>query len=60
MEGNCQVNGVVYKCDVARPLPEKVHLDLQRENQRAISITTNYYLNTRDTPRDTPSYIIWH
>ena len=60
MEGNCQVNGVDYKYDVTRPLPEKVYLDLQRENQRAISITTNYYLNTRDTPRDTPSYIIWH
>ena len=26
MEGNCQVNNVVYKCDVTRPLPKKVYL----------------------------------
>ena len=23
MEGNCQVNDVVYKCDVTRPFPKK-------------------------------------
>ena len=28
MEGNCQVNNVVYKCDVTRPLPNKVYLGL--------------------------------
>ena len=28
MEGNCQVNNVVYKCDVTRPLPKKVYLGL--------------------------------
>ena len=28
MEGNCLVNGVVYKCDVTRPLPKKVYLGL--------------------------------
>ena len=28
MEVNCQVNDVVYKRDVARPLPKKVHLGL--------------------------------
>ena len=28
MEGNCQVNDLVYKCDVARPLPKKVYLGL--------------------------------
>ena len=26
MEGNCQVNDVVYKCDVTRSLPKKVYL----------------------------------
>ena len=31
MEGNCQVDDIVYKCDVTRPLPKKV-LDLQRDN----------------------------
>ena len=23
MEGNCEVNDVVYKCDVTKPLPKK-------------------------------------
>ena len=40
MEGNCQVNDAVYKCDVTRSLPKKSILDLQRENGRAVSITT--------------------
>ena len=33
MEGKCQVNnvnGVVYKCDVTRPLPKKVYLGLAK------------------------------
>ena len=25
IEGNCQVNDVVYKCDITRPLPKKMH-----------------------------------
>ena len=50
LEGNCQVNNVVYKCDVTRPLPKKCILDLQRENGRAVSITIIYHLNTRDIP----------
>ena len=28
MEGNCQVNDVVYRCDVIRSLPKKVYLGL--------------------------------
>ena len=28
MERNCQINDVVYKCDVTRPLPQKVYLGL--------------------------------
>ena len=28
MEGNCQVNDVVCKCDVTRPLPKKGYLGL--------------------------------
>ena len=35
MEGNSQVNDVVYKCDIIRPLPKKCILNLQRENGRA-------------------------
>ena len=27
-KGNCEVNGVVYKCDVTRPLPKKVYFGL--------------------------------
>ena len=26
MEENCQVNDIVYKCDVARLLPKRVYL----------------------------------
>ena len=47
MEGSCQVNDVVYKCDATR---KTCILDLQRENGRAVSITTSYHLNTRDIP----------
>ena len=28
MEGNCQINNVIYKCDVTRPLSKKVYLGL--------------------------------
>ena len=51
LEGNYQVNDVVYRCDVERPLAKKkCILDLQRENGRAISVTTSHHLNTRDVP----------
>ena len=43
MEGKCQANDAVYKYDVTRPLLKKSILRLQRENGRAISITTNYH-----------------
>ena len=41
MEWNCQVNDVVYRCDVAWPLPKK---------GRTVSLTTSHDLNTRDIP----------
>ena len=44
MERNCQVNNIIYKCDITRPLPKKVYLGL--ENGRVISISTSYHLNT--------------
>ena len=47
MEGNGQVNDIVYKCDLTRPLLKKV-LDMQRENGRAFSIATSYHLIGRD------------
>ena len=35
MEGNCQVNNVVYKFDVTRPLPKKMFVGLaERERER--------------------------
>ena len=48
MEGNCPVNDVVDKCDVQDHCRKKCILNLQRENGRAVSITTSYQLNTRD------------
>ena len=53
MEGNCQGNDGVYKCDVTRTLPKKCTLD-QQKNGRAVSITTSYHLNKRDIPIGQP------
>ena len=50
VEGKCQIDDVVYKCDVTGPLLKKVYLNLQRENGRAVSLTTSYHLNTKDIP----------
>ena len=50
IEGSCQVNGVIYKCDVTRPLSKKCIFDLLRKNARTASITTSSHSNTRDTP----------
>ena len=62
MEGNCLVIDIVYKCDITRPLLKKAYLGLvERENGRAVSLTTSYHLNTRDIANMTrlPSYM-WH
>ena len=46
MEGNCQNNDVVCKCDVKRPLrKKKCIMNLQRDNDRAVFITIFYNLN---------------
>ena len=51
MEGNCQVNDVVYKWDVTRALPKKCIFDLKKENVRAVSTTASYNnLSTRNIP----------
>ena len=50
MEGNCQNNDIDYTCDLTKPLPKKRVLNLQRDNGRAVSITTSHYLNTRNLP----------
>ena len=59
MEGNCQINDVVYNCDITRPLPRNI-LNLQRRNGRATSITTSYDLNTRYSNKTTLSSYMWH
>ena len=46
MEGNWEVNDVVYKCYVTRSLPKKI-LDLQRENGIVAFITIICQLITR-------------
>ena len=35
MEGNCQVNNGVYKCDVTRPFPKKLYLGLAEEEWKS-------------------------
>ena len=63
MEGNYQVNDVVYKSDVllrTRVLLKKVYLGLaERENERPTSITKSYHWNTKDTKAILSSYM-WH
>ena len=48
IEGNCQVNDVIYECDVTKPLPEKVYPGLAERS--VTSITINYHLNTKGIP----------
>ena len=52
MQGEWQVSDAVCKCDVTRPLPKKVHLWLTKGEwkKRAVFLTANYHLNTRDIP----------
>ena len=61
MEGNCQVNNVVYKYDVRRPLPEKVYLGLAGEEWKSrfynhkLSFKQKRYSN-----KTTLSSYMWH
>ena len=41
-EENCQVNDVVYKCDLTRPLPKKVYVGLAEREWK--SCFCNYKL----------------
>ena len=51
IEGNCQVNGVVYKCDITRTLLKKVYLRLaegewkSRFYNHKLSFRHNRYFN---------------
>ena len=60
MEGNCQVNNVIYKCDVKRPLPKKVYLGLaEREWNRLYNYMLSFK-HKRYSNRTTLSSYIWH
>ena len=48
MEGNCQVNNVVYKYEVTRPLPKKVYLGLAEGEWKSRFYNDKLSLNTRD------------
>ena len=55
MEGNCEVNDVVYKCDVTRPLQKKVYLG------RAEGAWKNrFYNHKRYFKKTTLSSYMWH
>ena len=61
MEGNCQVNDVVYKCDVTGPLPNKVYLGLAEEEWK--SRFYNHMLlfkHKRYSNKTTLSSCVWH
>ena len=61
MEGNCQVNNVVYKCDETKPLPKKVNLGLaegewkSRFYNHKLSFKPHRYSN-----KTTLSSYMWH
>ena len=61
MEGNCQVNNVIYKCDVTRPLLKKVYLGLAEGEWD--SRFYNYKLSfkkKRYSNKTTLSSYMWH
>ena len=61
MKRNCQVNDVVYKCDVTRPLPRKLYLGLaelewkSRFYNHKLSFKHKRYSN-----KTTLSSYMWH
>ena len=61
MEGNCQVNDVVYKCDVTRPLLKQVYLELAEGEWK--SHLYNHKLSfkhKRYSNKTTLSSYMWH
>ena len=48
MEGNDQINDVVYKYDLTITLPKKFILDLEMESGRNVFINLNYHLSARN------------
>ena len=61
MEGNCLVNDVVYKCDVTRPLSEKVYLELTKREQKSRFYNCKLsFKHKRYSNKTAPSSYMWH
>ena len=61
MERNCQVNDVVYKCDVTRPLPKKVYLGLAEEEWKNRFYNHKLsFKHKRYSNKTTLSSYMWH
>ena len=61
LEGNCQVNNVVYKCDVLRPLPKKVYLPLAEVEWKSRFYNhTLSFKHKRCSNKAKLSSYIWH
>ena len=61
IEGNCQVNDVIYKCYVTKPLPEKVYPGLaERECKRHFYNHKLSFKHKRYTNKATVSSCMWH
>ena len=61
MKGNCQVNDVVYKCDVTRPLPKKVYFGTEEgEWKNRFYCLKLLFEQKRYSNNTTLSSYIWH
>ena len=61
MEGNCQVNNVIYKCDVTRPLPKKVYLGLAEGEWKSRFYNHKLlFKHKRYSNKTTLSSYMWH
>ena len=61
MEGNCQVNDVIYKCDVTRPLPKKVYLGLAEGEWKSRFYNHKLsFKHKRYSNKTTLSSYMWH
>ena len=61
MEGNCQVNNVLCKGDVARPLPRKVYLGLAEGEWKSRFYNHELsFKHKRYSNKATLSSYMWH
>ena len=60
-EGNYQVNNVIYKCDVTRPLPKKVYLGLAEGEWKSHFYNHKLsFKHKRSSNKTTLSSYMWH